>query len=106
MEPISQEAAHRIWLAHREIEVGEQLLAEIEKELDAHKYDKPTDRHYGIGKRIEMGIPAGNGHRLLDVAPHLALAVIRAHIAEKHADLIAATEAAVVETRIRIRSED
>jgi hypothetical protein len=53
---------------------------------------------FGRRKQLQLGIPSGeNGHRLFDVAPQLAESIIRAHIANKHAELVEATEQARVE---------
>jgi len=97
MSVISQASAHRIWLAHREIDVGKKLLAEIEEELASGGGATPERRH-DLGRRIELGAPSmSGGHRLLDVSAKLAVAVIKAHIAAKEAELVDASQAAAVE---------
>jgi hypothetical protein len=94
---ISMGAAYRIWTAHREIEVGEKLLADIAKTLaeggDPSPYE-PSGRHR---RGYSLGVPSGSGERILNVSPRLAAAVIEAHIAEKQRDLIEATIAARLE---------
>ena len=100
---LSREAAARIWTAHREIDVGRKLLADIEetKLLDdieetlAHGGDAipidPSDRHC---RGYSLGIPSGSGERLLTVGPRLAKTVIEAHITALQAELVAASAAA------------
>ena len=91
---LSREAAARIWTAHREIDVGRKLLADIEETLahggDATPID-PSDRHR---RGYSLGIPSGSGERLLTVGPRLAKTVIEAHITALQAELVAASAAA------------
>ena len=95
MKTISSKAAHRIWLAHREIEEGQKLLADIEQTL---KEGGPTPvDHRGYSRGYQLGVPSHGGHRLLDVSPRLAASVIEAHIAEKWRDLVEASLAAKLE---------
>ena len=95
---ISMEAAHRLWLAHREIEVGRKLLADIEETLKEMKPPTPLDPHHRGRRAYTFGIPNGMGaERILDVSPRLAKAVIEAHIAEKQRALAEACIAARIE---------
>jgi hypothetical protein len=98
---ISQDTAAAIWAAYRDIEAGEKLLADIEKERNRNHLDKsqPTLRDaFGRVRNLSLGIPSGeNSQRLFDVKPELAEAIIRAHIANKHAELAEANERARVE---------
>ncbi len=91
---LSKEAAARIWKAHREIDVGRELLLAMAETLeqggDATPID-PSDRHR---RGYSLGLPSGTGERILFVAPQLARLVIEAHIAAKQAELIEATAAA------------
>lgn len=99
--PISKETCEHIWHCYREIEVGEELLKTMEEELKDHtrEHNAPVIKDsWGRERHLQLGIPSGeNGHRLLRVAPRLALSVIRAHIAEKRAELVAAQEQARIE---------
>ena len=99
----SQQTASDLWAAHREIETGKKLLADMEAERK-----KPfgvTDKHaptlkdaFGRERHLQLGIPSGDsGHRILDVAPQLAETIIRAHIAKKEAELAEVNERARVE---------
>lgn len=98
---ISKDTAAAIWNAYREIEAGEQLLSDMTKERARTDADKraPTLRDaFGQKRQLQLGIPTGdNSHRLLDVSPVLAESMIRAHIANKHAELAEANERARVE---------
>lgn len=96
MSTISAEAAHRIWMAHREIETGEKLLADIRQTLKEGGDPTPID-DFGCRHVYQLGLPSHGGHRLLDVSPRLAACVIEAHIAEKKRDLIEASLAAKIE---------
>lgn len=94
---ISKQAAHRIWSAHREIEVGTKLLADITESLRRHEDPTPLD-DFGRRKNYSLGVPVSDSaQRMLDVSPRLAAAVIEAHIAEKQRELIEATLAAKIE---------
>lgn len=98
---ISRDTAAAIWNAYREIEAGEQLLADMAKERERLSVDKhaPTLRDaFGRVRQLQLGIPSGeNSHRLLDVSPTLAESVIRAHIQNKRAALAEVNEQARIE---------
>ena len=94
---ISMLAAERIWRAHREIEAGEKLLAEIKTALTQGRDATPLDPH-GRRRGFSLGVPMGNnGERLLEVSPRLASYVIEAHIAEKRRELVEVSIAARLE---------
>lgn len=85
---ITKETAILIAQAYREIEAGEKLLSEVEKELET------PDRinFYGeveSGKRTcQLGWPSGrDSYRIYHVEPHIAKAVIVAHLADQRAKL-------------------
>lgn len=107
MSTITKETASLIWNCHNEIESGKALLDEIEKNVFAGADPAPPD-HWGRRRcNLELGVPTGsNGHRLLDVAPRLALSVIRAHIANKEAELVMVCERARVEMDTPSRPPD
>jgi hypothetical protein len=98
---ITQETAQRIWNCYREIEVSMKLLSDIEETRKDERIDKysPTLRDvFGRQRHLELGVPCGqDGHRLFKVAPQLAESVIRAHIANKEAELSEAQEQARIE---------
>lgn len=53
---------------------------------------------FGRQRNLQLGIPSGeHSQRLFDVAPRLAISVIRAHIAEKQRELAEANEQARIE---------
>lgn len=95
---ITQSTAARIWECYREIQCGEQLLIDIEQQLKDH----PHERHeqtlrdaFGRRRDLQLGVPSGeSSHRLFNVSPHLAMTVIRSHIAAKRAELTEANEQA------------
>lgn len=99
---ITQETAAMIWNAYREIAAAEKLLADIEKEnqcrtAEERKLPALKDA-FGTRRHLQLGIPSGeNSHRLLEVRPSLADAVIRAHIEHKRAELSEANERARIE---------
>jgi len=101
---ISQELASRIWTAHREIEVGRKLLADIEETIKA---DRPTPLEpYHRRRRYTLGVPNGqDGHRMLDVSPQLAGCVVLAHLAEKERELKELSIAAKIELGLMAASE-
>lgn len=99
---ITQATAQLIWTCYREIEAGKKLLKDMEetrKQLDTMDKHAPSLRDcFGRRQHLELGIPCGeNGHRLLKVDPSLAESVIRAHIANKEAELKQAQEVARIE---------
>lgn len=98
---ITKDTCVAIWSAYREIEAGEQLLADMAKERERTQADKhaPTLRDvFGRVRQLQLGIPSGeNAHRLFDVSPVLAESVIRAHIENKRAELAEANERARIE---------
>jgi len=100
---ISQSTASAIWAAYREIECAEKLLADMESErakpFSDHNKHSPTLRDvFGKAQHLQLGIPSGdNCHRLFQVRPELAEAVIKAHIGQMKAALTEANECARVE---------
>lgn len=98
---VKKDTAAMIWSAYREIESGEKLLADMERErkLVQAEQHAPTLRDaFGRVRQLQLGIPSGeNAHRLFDVSPVLAESVIRAHIENKRAELREANERARIE---------
>ncbi len=94
---ISMQAAHDIWMAHREIIAGEKLLLDIRAALDRRDDATPLDS-FGRRRPYQLGAPSGeNSHKLMNVSPQLAVYVIEAHIA--------ATRKELVEASLRARME-
>lgn len=97
---ITQETAAAIWNAYREIEAGEKMLADMEKESkwEMDKTAPALKDAFGHKRHLQLGVPSGdNSHRLLSVNPALAVSVIRAHIANKRKELVEANERARIE---------
>jgi hypothetical protein len=99
--PISMTTAHRLWAAHREIEVGTKLLEDIAETLKEGGHPNPIDAHGRYRRGYSLGVPSGSGERILNVSPRLAAAVVEAHIAEKRRELVEATLAAKIEMETR-----
>ena len=102
---ISEETIQRIWSCRREIKVGTKLLAEMKEIADQIKKDGSAERirdAFGRERDLQLGIPMGEGsHRLLNVSPALSVYIIKAHIANKEAELIEANEMAKIELEER-----
>lgn len=65
---------------------------------DREKYAATLKDAFGCRRQLQLGIPNGeNGHRIFDVNPQLAESVIRAHIAQKQAELVVVNEQARIE---------
>lgn len=97
MKTLSMETAHRVWSAHREIQVGTKLRDEMKKEIDKGVDPTPLDG-FGRHRNIQMGVPMGHdSQRLLDIEPQVAVSVIDAHIATKRKELEHASIAARIE---------
>ena len=98
---ISQETAGRIWNCYREIRAGETMLADMKESEEEYRNDvrcKTIQDAFGRRSPLQLGVPCGeSSHHLLNVAPSLAESVIRAHIANKHAELAEANEQARIE---------
>ena len=100
---ITRKTIEEIWIAYREIETAEKLLADMEAE-NAKPFRDP-DPHaptlkdaFGKKQRLQLGIPSGaNCHRIFDLDPVLAESVIRAHIAKMKVRLTEAQECARLE---------
>lgn len=106
---ITQDTAAGIWEAYREIEAGKKLLADMEKDRkDNHRHGKdkyePTLRDvFGRRQRLQLGVPCGDsGHSLYGVSAELGESVIRAHIAEKEAELVRLNEQARIEIEYEV----
>lgn len=97
MAHITVQTARDIWIAYDEIAKGEKLIADMEKQLAEYQDPNPRDA-FGRQRCLQLGVPSGdNSHRLFDVQPKLAIAVIKAHVAEKRAFLDVACERARAE---------
>lgn len=91
---ITQQTAYDIWIAYSEIEKGQKLIADMAEAMKHGDNPNPRDG-FGRQRNLQLGVPTGeSGHRLFDVAPALAVEVIKAHVAEKRAFLALANDRA------------
>lgn len=96
---VSQETAGLIWHCYREIEASEKLIQDTQEVIENNVKRNCKDI-FGRELGLQLGVPSGeNSRRLLDVSPTLGLSVIRAHIANKQAELIALNEKAHIESQ-------
>lgn len=94
---ITKTTAMEIWMCFDEIQKGEALLADLEKQLKDSEVPLARDA-FGRRRNLSLGIPSSsNGERIFDVHPALGMAVIKAHIAEKRSVLLALNETARAE---------
>lgn len=91
---VTKETGHRIWLAHREIEVATKMLADI-RECRGTDMPQPDSPYRDV--RYQLGVPMGTGHRLIAVGNTVAIAVIEAHIADMQRELRVASNDALRE---------
>ena len=71
--------AYEIWMAHREIETGEKLLADIQETMARDQAETPVDRSCRRG--FQLGVPSvAGGNRILDLDPALAQKIIEQNI--------------------------
>ncbi len=75
---VSFQMAYEIWISHREIEVGEKLLADIQETMARDPGETPVDRSHRRG--FELGLPEGSARRLLYLDPGLAQQIIEQNI--------------------------
>jgi len=103
---VTQATAAEIWECYREIEAAEKLLADLdaaakqqEGQYDRRdKFEPKLSDAFGRLARLQLGVPSGdNSHRLYGVSAGLAVSVIKAHIANKRAELVEANEKARTE---------
>lgn len=94
---ISKATASALWCAYDEIDKAESLIKEMEGRMKEGKDPNPRDP-FGRRGNLQLGVPScESSHRLYDVAPKLAMSVIRAHIASKKAELAIVNEQARLE---------
>jgi hypothetical protein len=94
---LSQEAAGRVWSAHREIMVGQKLLADIADAMKDGRDPNPIDWQ-GNHRPFTLGVPRDESStRIIGLSPRLAKAIIEAHIADKQKELQEASLAAKIE---------
>ncbi len=94
---ITKDTAARIAHAYCEIEAGENLLKMLE-EANLRRETPDFRDAFGRLRGLQLGIPTGpGGHRLVDVAPKLGEAVVRAHIEQKRAEISALCDLARAE---------
>lgn len=94
---ITKQTAYEIWLAYDEIEKGRALAEKMTASLKEGEPFSLRDS-FGRPRGLQLGVPTSeNSHRLFDVAPALAKAIIEAHVAGKEAELRALAEKARAE---------
>lgn len=94
---ITRNTAYEICLAYNEIESGQKLMDKIREDI---KNGSPPDLRdpFGRQRNLQLGVPMGDsGHRVLDVKPELAFAIIENHIADKKALLTVLNQRAKTE---------
>lgn len=86
---ITKEIAAKIYNCHAQIEEGEKMIETMQTELAKKSNLDEIKDWTGSPRGIEMGIPigSGGGHRILNVAPGLAIEVIEEHIKNKRKEL-------------------
>lgn len=98
---LTPETAADVWECYREIRVSEKLLADMEetkKENDREGHEPRLKDAFGRERQLQLGVPSGeNGHRIFGLSHKLAVSVIKAHIANKRAELVSANERARIE---------
>lgn len=94
---LSQEAAARVWNAHREINVATKLRDEMATAIKDGEDPTPRDT-FGRRANLTLGVPSGGGgERLYNVDPQLAIHILDGHIASKTKELVEASIAARIE---------
>lgn len=105
---ITQETAGQIWQCYREIAAGNKLLEDLAAEALRLERDDDLPRlrdAFGHRRNLQLGIPSGeNSHRIFDVHPDLAISIIRAHVAEKQAELARLNEIARAELQVAAKT--
>ena len=101
---LSRKICEEIWHCHREIKAATGLLDDVNKVIEESKgnfADEDTERlrdSFGRRRDLELGVPSGtNSKRLFRVSYDLAVPVIKAHIANKTAELAELNERAKLE---------
>lgn len=104
---ISKETCQKIWHCHREIEAGNQLIEVVNQVIKksndckvANALARSVENTWGGGRGVEMQVPSnesGSSKSIYNVSPELALAVIKAHIANKTAELAELNEVSKIE---------
>lgn len=88
---LTKQTASAIAWMYREIEEGEALLAEVEREMEKHETRPGFSGEPEPARRYcQFGWPTGtdgSGHRLFRVEPKMARAIITAHVADRKAEL-------------------
>ena len=92
---ISQDTAYAIATCHREIEVAQKLLGEVEDGLQKRGVPDIRDAFGRSQRGLQLGVPSGdNGHRLYQVEWSLCVPVLTAHIGSLKGKLSALNEIA------------
>lgn len=76
---ITKETARRIYNAYSEIESCDKLMKDMKEAIAKTGEPKLLDG-FGHRKGLQLGVPSGDsGHRLFQVDPDLAVAIIERH---------------------------
>ena len=102
---LTKEICEKIWHCHREIEAATNLMGDVKEaikenkdRLADHEHDEKLRDVFGRRRDLELGVPSGeNAKRLFNVSYDLAVPVIKAHIANKTAQLAELNERAKLE---------
>lgn len=97
--PVSAETARAIAFAHREIEVAENLLKDVESAMAKSSFDQKDIRD-AFGRRhdgLQLGVPNGSGHRIFNVPFAMCRPIIEAHIANQRTIIQLYSEKAGIE---------
>ncbi len=94
---ISRETAYAVALCYDEITKADKLVENLEAQVREYKIPELRDG-FGRQRCLQLGVPSGeSSHRLYDVQPNLAIAVVKAHAATKRSELILLNETAKTE---------
>ena len=94
---ITKELCRQMYNCYYEIEAANKLVEDAEKSLKDRKPVIERDC-FGYEQNFQMSLPSNyeNSRTTVKVNPRLALAVMRNHIAEKEAELIALNEQVIL----------
>src|SRR5688572_25271788 len=96
---ISKKTAAAIFNCYSEIEKCDKLTIDLKKEL-ADSGELMLKNAFGDRCGLQLGVPCGeNSHRLYDVPPELAVAIIGAHKEQQEKKLLELKAIATVELK-------
>lgn len=97
MKMITKELCRKMYNCYHDIDLAKKLIEDCEKSIKERKPAIETDC-FGYEQNFHMSLPSNyeNSRTTVKVNPHLALAVMRNHIAEKEAELTALNEQVIL----------